>query len=191
MIKRNTIIPSIIGIILILTTIITYLGHFTYLYELTFLSNFGAGIFFIIVAIMNYKNKNIPQIIYLCFTILLLMVFLICIAFITEFNFSGGLLFLHVINPLIVLLYFAYICNMKDVKKVSVLSVLIMPLIYLIFAIIYGNMTENYIYFFLDYKSKGIAFSVAFIFVVALCIVLISYGIYFLNILLHREHKIK
>lgn len=142
-------------------------------------------------AIMNYKNKNVPQIIYLCFTILLLMVFLICIAFITEFNFSGGLIFLHIINPLIVLLYFACICNMKEVKKVSVLSVLIMPLIYLIFAIIYGSITENYIYFFLDYKSKGIAFSVVFVSIVALCIILMSYGIYFFNIQLHKKQKIK
>lgn len=185
--SSKQIVSLIIGIILILTTMITYWRNFDHVYELTFLSNFATGLAFAAMSFM--KENRFSQILCLDFTILLFMVLLVCVTFSNEFGFSGGWLFLHLINPLIVMIYFIVMCDMREIKRVSVLTVLIMPVMYLLFAVIYGKMTGNYIYFFLDYKTEGIMYSVIFILILAVCIMILSYGVYFLNRFIHRKQK--
>lgn len=186
--ELKSIISVIMGLMFIATVVIAYWGNFQYVYELTFLSNALTGLFLLITTVLKRKGKEIPQILYLDFTVLLFMVFLICIAFISEFNFTGAIFFLHVINPLALMAYFLIYNDMNKINKaLSVFTILIMPLTYLIFAVIYGSITDNYIYFFLNYKEKGIAYSVIFVLIVAVSLVAIGYGIFFLNRYLHRR----
>lgn len=191
--ELKSIISIILGIMFISTAIAAYWGNFQYIYELTFLSNISAGLFLLITTVLTGKEKAIPQILYLDFAVLLFMVFLICIAYINEFNFTGAIFFLHVINPLALMVYF-FICN--DMNKIGnflrVLTILIMPFAYLVFAVIFGSITDIYIYFFLNYKEKGIAYSITFILIVAVSLVAIGYGIFFINRFLHmRKDKLK
>jgi hypothetical protein len=186
--ELKSIISVILGLMFISTALIAYWGNFQYVYELTFLSNISTGLFLLIMTVLAKKEKEIPQILYLDFAVLLFMVFLICIAFIGEFNFTGAVFFLHIINPLALMIYFFIYSDMNKIHKIfQVLTVLIIPLAYLVFAVIYGNITGNYIYFFLNYKEKGIAYSVIFISVVAVGLIVIGYGIFFFNRYLHRR----
>jgi len=186
--KLESMISVLLGVMFIAMVLIAYWGNFQYAYELTFLSNALTGLFLLTTTVLKRKGKEIPQILYLDFTVLLFMVFLICIAFISEFTFTGAIFFLHVINPLVLMVYFFLYNDMNKISKVSsVLTIIIMPLAYLVFAVIYGRITDNYIYFFLNYKEKGIAYSVIFVCIVAVGLIAIGYGIFFFNRYLHRK----
>lgn len=186
--ELKSIIAVILGLVFISTVLVAYWGDFQHAYELTFLSNTSTGLFLLTTFMLEKKGKALPQILYLDFALLLFMVFLICISFISEFNFNGATFFLHVINPLILMVYFFIFIDMNKINNVMhVLTILIMPITYLVFAVIFGSITGNYIYFFLDYKEKGIAYSVIFILVVAVSLVVIGYGIFFLNRFLHKR----
>ena len=191
--ELKSIISVILGLMFISTAIVGYWGNFQFIYELTFLSNTSTGLFLLIATVLARKGKEIPQILYLDFTVLLFMVFLICIAFINEFNFTGAIFFLHIINPLALMVYF-FIYN--DLTKINnllkVLTILIIPFAYLAFAVTFGNITGDYIYFFLNYKEKGIAYSIIFILIVSIGLVIIGYGIFFLNRFIHmRKDKLE
>lgn len=185
----KSIISVMLGLMFISTAIFAYWGNFQYVYELTFLSNIATGIFLLITAILEKKGKEIPQILYLDFTVLLFMVFLICIAFINEFNFTGAIFFLHIINPLTLIVYFFIFNDLSKINNfLNVLTILIIPFAYLAFAATYGSITGNYIYFFLNYKEKGIAYSIIFILIVAVGLVVIGYGFFFINRFFHMKN---
>ena len=57
-----------------------------------------------------------PQILFLDFTILLLIVFGVCMAFVAEFNFEGGFAFLHIVNPLLMFIFYLFLSNQTKVK---------------------------------------------------------------------------
>jgi hypothetical protein len=143
-------------------------------------------------AVLQFGGKEIPKILYLNFTLLLLLVFLVCMAFINEFQFSGAFIFLHILNPVLLAIYYFVFCNMNDIKRATnVLSVMIMPLLYLVFSVVYGQVTGNYIYFFLNVKEKGYLYCTMFILIVALFQIIIGYGVFYLNrfIFLIRERN--
>lgn len=174
------------------TAFLGYWGNFQYIYELTFLSNLATGLFLLITTRLARKGKAIPQILYLDFTLLLFMVFLICIAFINEFNFTGAIFFLHIVNPLMLIGYLFIFIDLSTINNfLHVLTVMIIPFAYLMFAVIYGSITGNYIYFFLNYKEKGIVYSLTFILIVSICLVAIGYAFFFINRLFHmRKNKL-
>ena len=61
--------------------------------------------------------------------ILLFLVMMVCTAFTNEFKFNGMFLFLHMLNPVFMILYYFLFCDMNRVQKSSqVLSVMIVPL---------------------------------------------------------------
>jgi hypothetical protein len=143
-------------------------------------------------AVLQFRGKEISLILYLNFTLLLLLVFLVCMAFINEFQFSGAFIFLHILNPVLLAIYYFVFCNMNDIKRATnVLSVMIMPLLYLVFSVVYGQVTGNYIYFFLNVKEKGYLYCTMFILIVALFQIIIGYGVFYLNrfIFLIRERN--
>ena len=184
------IITVVLSLLFISTVLYGYWGQFEYMYELTFLSNLITGIFLLVVAVLQFKGKKVPQILYLNFTTILLLVFIVCMAFINDFKFSGAFIFLHVLNPIFLLVYYFVFCNMNDTKRViSVLSVTIMPLLYLIFAVVYGQVTGNYIYFFLNVEEKGYLYCSIFILIVALFQLIIGYGGFYLNRLIFMKRR--
>lgn len=176
----------VIGLVLIVTSLFTYREHLAETYELTFLSSFAVGIFFVVSGILLSLNKSIPQIFYLCATILLLIVFFVCIAFSNQFQMSGGFVFLHIINPILVLAYFLLLSSLTETKVKLVPSVAVIPLLYLVFVLIFGSITGNYIYFFMNYEKVGIGYSVLFISGILAGIFVFGFVLYFLNRLIQR-----
>ena len=171
----------IIAFILIFTSLFTYRNHLAETYELTFLSSFAVGIFLIVSGILLLLNKSIPQILYLCATILLLIVFFVCIFFSNQFQMSGGFAFLHIVNPLLVLAYYFIFCDLTKTTVKLVPTVATIPILYLIFVLIFGSITGNYIYFFLNYESVGAWYSILFILGILAGIFALGYALYYLN----------
>lgn len=131
--------------VFVFSTIYSYANNFKYTYELTFLSNFSTGLFLLTVGILWLLNKPVPQFLFLDFTILLLIVFGVSLAFAAEFNFAGGFAFLHIVNPLLMLAFYLFLSNQTNVKWQFLFTILAMPIIYIIFALIFGATTGKYI----------------------------------------------
>src|SRR5574344_531302 len=94
------------GLLFITTALITYIPLFVENFgpeiELTLISNLFAGILFFCGGVYGItKKKEFPQVVYMDSVVLLQLVFLICMAFIGEFNFSGAFVFLHIVNPIL------------------------------------------------------------------------------------------
>lgn len=171
----------LIAIVLILSSLLTYREHLAETYELTFLSSFTVGIFYLICGVLLLLNKHVPQIFYLCATILLLIVFFVCIAFSNQFQMNGGFAFLHIVNPLLVLVYYLFLCDQTKTKIKFVPLVAVIPLLYLAFVLIFGSVTGNYIYFFMNYDRVGIRYSVLFILGILAGIFVFGFALYYLN----------
>lgn len=139
------------------------------------------------VGILWLCNKSVPQFLFLDFTILLLIVFGVCMAFVAEFNFEGGFAFLHIVNPLLMFVFYLFLSDQTKVKWQFLFTVLVMPLLYLIFALIFGATTGNYIYFFLDYTEYGVGYTILFILGIAVGLVAVGTGLYFLNRRIHKH----
>lgn len=179
----------IIAFLLIFTALFTYRGHYAESYELTFLSSFAVGIFFAVTGTLSIFNKNVGQILYLCATILLLIVFFVCIAFSDQFKMSGGFVFLHIVNPLTVLAYYLLLNDLSDTPVKLVPTVAAIPLLYLVFVLIFGSITGNYIYFFMNYNNVGVWYSVLFIVCILAGIFAIGFALYYLNRLIRKYIK--
>lgn len=173
--------------LLFLTTVLySYWEYMSSFYYMTFLGNFLTGIFLFIVGILWIFNKNIPQFLILCFTVLMALVFGVTMAT-QDFYFSDGYLFLHVINPLLMVIFYLLISNQLSVKWYFVFTACAMPLAYMIFAFIFGAHTGDYIYYYLDYKKFGTGNTTLFILGIAVGLVAASIGLYYLNRLIHKR----
>ncbi len=176
----------VIAFVFVFTSLFTYREHLAETYELTFLSSFIAGIFFLVSGILLLFNKRMPQILYLCATILLLIVFFVCIAFSNRFQMRGGFAFLHIVNPLLVLSYYLFLCDLSKTTLKLVPTVAAIPLLYLAFVLIFGSVTGNYIYFFMNYEKVGIWYSVLFILGILAGIFAFGFALYYFNRLIQK-----
>ncbi|MDE7107140.1 MAG: Pr6Pr family membrane protein, partial [Clostridiales bacterium] len=168
-----------LAILFLVTSIYTYwnANGMKYFYEMSFLGNFITGIFLIVVGIIQICNKQVPQYLILCFTILMLLILGVEIV-VQDFWFSDGWGFVHFVNPLLMFIFYLFISNQTNVKLYFALTTLAMPLAYMIFAFIFGMCTGDYVYDFLDYKEFGTGNTVLFIFGVAVGLTSISIGLY-------------
>lgn len=179
---------AVLAILFISTAVYCYWGAASHIYELTFLSNFSAGLFLMSTAVCEIHKRKVPEILYLDFTMLLLLVFLVCAAFRHQFDFNGMFLFLHMLNPIFLLIYYFLFCNMNLVRQSrEVLSVILMPLFYLIFAVIYGQSTGNFIYFFLDVRTNGSLYCISVVLMLTVIQIVIGYALFYLNKLIYRQ----
>ncbi len=177
-----------LAILLLITSIYTYWNAncMKYFYELSFLGNFITGIFLLVVGLIEIFNKQVPQYLILCFTIIMLLIFGVEIA-VQDFYFRDGWGFIHFINPSIMFIYYLFISNQTRVKWYFIFTTVAMPIVYVIFAFIFGTCTGDYIYYYLDYNEFGIGNTLLFIFGIAVGLIAISIGLYYLNRLIHKH----
>ncbi len=95
-------------------------------------------------------------------------------------GFDGSYLFLHLINPLLSMIYTLFLtkqeCKLRFVPLVSI------PLaVYYLFSQIYGIITEDFIHSFFDPIQMGAGIMVAIVIGGALGSIVIAYVFYFLN----------
>lgn len=178
-----------VGLLLVVSAMALYWQYLRFMYELTFLSNFCAGLFFLIAGVCTWMGKRTPQILYLCFAVLLFLVMAVCLVFSGDFSFTGAFLFLHLIDPLAVLAYFFLAADMGSVPGRLLPTALLMPMAYLAFALIFGAKTKNYIYFFLDYNQVGIGYTLGFILIAGGALLLVSWVFWRVNRLLGRVRE--
>ncbi len=147
-------IKIVLGIFFIVAVIYSYYEIPQYLVEGTCVSNTLGGVLLIIDGILGFKNKRVPMLIWQMEIGFIMTVYLLCAILtgfrIHSFNFEGGFMFLHSINPLILLAIFLFslrldISNGKEVLRRSFIApVLIMA--YLLFDLIRHQITGEFVY---------------------------------------------
>lgn len=146
--------------------------------ELTFISNFFSGIFYIIGGILILAKVKIPQLLFLMPSTLLIIVMLGSIIF--QQGFEGSFLSLHLLNPILSITYTLFLT--KQECKLRFIPLTLIPIaIYYLFSQIHGIITEDFIHSFLDPNYMGAGIMVAIVIGGALGSIAIAYGFYFLN----------
>lgn len=169
----------------LLSSLIDYGPTFEKVYQLTFLSSLITGIFLLVAGILLLLNKNIPQILFLDFAILLLLVFVVSL--VMKYSFTGGKLFLHGLNPALMLAYYFVFSNQSKTSWKLVFTVLVIPAVYMVFALIFGSITGNYIYAFLNFNTFGVSKSLIFIGAILVGLNALGFGFYYLNRLIYKS----
>lgn len=184
-----------IGIMMLVAAGIAYLpGIMTnglYEFELTFLSNVLTGLIFITGGIIGFmRNKELPQIYYLNTSVLLVLVFLTCVVFHKEMNFSGAYFFLHVINPILAMIVFLiFTANGRPLKRIEIISTLFFPVIYLVYAITYGLLSGHWLYGFINIDDKGILFVLIVCVIMAVGIIIVSLLLYGISQIIYKKMR--
>lgn len=114
-------VELIIGTIMLASALYTYIPQPQYIHELTFLSNMaGAVLFLSDYALKKAKQKKLPHVLYLAETVTISVVFLISVvgtvSGLAHFNFRGGMFFCHVINPVLVVLYYVFFRGERELR---------------------------------------------------------------------------
>ena len=181
-----------LAILFIFTSLYCYRERVDRIYELTFLSNFFAGLFLLGTAAALIFERKVPNILYLDVTMLLALVLFVCTAFHDVFDFKGMFLFLHMLNPSFMAIYYFIFCDMNEsAESSSVLSIFFMPGAYLVFAAVFGKVTGNYIYFFLNAESHGYMYCMMFVFLLTVIFLMLGYALFYVNRILFRIRKNK
>ena len=95
-------------------------------------------------------------------------------------GFYGSYLFLHLITPLLSMIYTLFLT--KQECKLRFVPIASIPLaVYYLFSQIYGIITGDFIHSFLDPNQMGTRIMIAVVIGGALCAIAIAYMCYFIN----------
>ncbi len=142
-----------VGAYFIASVFYAYMGDFNYLYELTSISNLFYGIVLIVCGIFGLCKKQLNMIVNLMALVCITYVYstVLLVAFnIAHFNFDGGFMLLHGVNPLIALGFFLftekYEFNGKKQLRMRVFLAPTLFMTYLLFDLIFFFCNGKFIY---------------------------------------------
>lgn len=150
---RLNIAQICLGAYFIASVFYAYYGSYEYLYELTALSNLLYGVIFIVGGILGLCKKSLNVIVNLMALVCLMCVYstVFMVAFnISQFNFDGGFMLLHGVNPLIALAFFLFgaKCDFNG-KKQLLTRIFLAPTLfmsYLLFDLIFYFFSGEFVY---------------------------------------------
>ncbi|MDR0299284.1 MAG: hypothetical protein LBI13_04290 [Streptococcaceae bacterium] len=139
--KKAAILSILFGSWLLLIALISYGFQIIGNWELTFWSNLCAGALLLIAGIYELKyHRKLPRFLYFDAMLLLMLVFIFVMAFASQMNFAGSFLFLHIINPILMFLFWLLFIDHRQDKGIkSICSGLVLPLIYVVIVELFKN----------------------------------------------------
>lgn len=133
--KLGNVSALLIGILYIATTVWGYYAAFPtreyiHLSEWCCVSGIAGGIFYIFSFFyQQHKGKKVNTVFFLDFTVVLELIFIATL--ILRLNLDGAFWFLHVINPVLVLVHFLLFCNCREITHRKLLfTSIIFPVCY-------------------------------------------------------------
>lgn len=191
--KVVAIFKIVFGILMPIMVFIGYLPEPELLVEFTCISNAVTGILLITDGILNLKDKKLPVRIYGNICVGLFVVFAISMGSLTgayRINFKGAFFFLHVISPIVLMLFYILFCD--DSKGKAIFKMLLNPIFlmaYFLFDFILGKNRGYFVYGF--FEADGFGIGSALIFGVIVYVLLFASGGVFLllNGIFHRKKK--
>ena len=178
----KAVVAGLLATEIYVTIIAHYLRMFDRAFEMTFLSNFiGATVLAVAAVRLAVTGKDIPKVLYLDITVLLLVVLGICATFAPTATMVSTGLFLHLINPLFVAAFYFGLCDGRGIDRLGVASTVIFPALYFLFMIIFGRVTGGYVYIYFDPNRFGAAELIGIGFLAASITLVVAYGVAGLN----------
>lgn len=186
--KTKAAVAALLSIQIYATVILHYIGMFDRAFEMTFLSNVLTATLLAVAAVKSIATgRDIPPVLYLDVTVLLLVVLGICATFAPTATFVSTGVFLHLINPLAVAAFYLAFCAGRGISRAGVASTIVFPAMYYLFMIIYGRVTGGYVYVYFDPNGFDAAQLLGIGFAAAAIVLGVSYGILFLNGALRKK----
>lgn len=146
-----------IGVFILVGVIWGYAGSPRSFKEYTFLSNLIEGLVLVVAAVLPLvTGRQLPTWLDLALVIMALIMLGIVVTNYHIFNFAGAFLLLHVINPVLVFSHWLVVTEKGRIgPPARVLTVAVAPLCYIVFLLIHGQVTGDYIYSIFDVATLG------------------------------------
>ena len=180
---------AVIAVMCIATAFWGYGFHFNAWGEYCFISNMSVGILFFISVIASIKKGAfLSDVFYFNSMIALLLIFIATVSI--GLNLEGAFWFLHIINPVIVILYWFVFCrHKKNVSGNKVFTILIFPIAYYVFTMILFAFTGQSPFPISIVTDLGGIWPLIFPFIMVPVLLGLGYGLHFLNRLIYPGKK--
>lgn len=187
--KIRKYIDLAISILFILSVILGYYKHLSHMSEYCFISGLLVGITFIISYLYQQKcEKPLNACIYLACVVDIFVIFIATVSI--GLNLDGAFWFIHIINPIILMIYWFVFCDQRIMNWKGSLSVVVFPLLYMLFAYVLFKISGSCPFpaslIFMDYTGF---IPVAILVVLAIILWVLGYILHMLNKLIRRNKK--
>ena len=178
----------ILGFVFLTATILGYYKEPINMSEYCFISGMTVGL--ILIASFFYslaKKRFFPEWIYADCMITVFVIFLATI--ILRLNLDGAFVVIHIVNPILLFLYWAIFCNHNRIKKhLLIATCLVFPLVYLMIAKIVQLATGNCPFpAVLIFEGNPLHLVIVYIVAVCLIFLLLSFILHFINRAIHKK----
>ena len=149
--KKRILFELTIGLLMLVSALYTYIPEPEYMHELTFISNMAGAVIFLADGLYRMiRHKQLPKELYFIEAVTIGIVFLVSVGCtasgMAHFNFSGGMVFLHVINPILVIGFYLFEKGEREdrIKTVAVTPLFVIA--YLLFDYIRFLLVGSFVY---------------------------------------------
>lgn len=149
--------------------------------EYCFISGILSGIIFFVSFLRQQKHgKLLNPCVYLACFVDIFIIFIATVAI--GLNLEGAFWFIHIINPLLLAVYWFVFCNQKAMSWKGTFSVITFPLLYMLFAFILYKLSGSCPFpaslIFMDYSG---IIPIIILIVLAAVLWLLGYTLHMLN----------
>ncbi|MDE6200754.1 MAG: hypothetical protein K2M47_02580 [Clostridiales bacterium] len=146
-IKRKAFANIVLSFLFLGTVIVRYIGCWDKCVEMTFMSNAATGVVLLIggVYALIFK-RDIPHFLYLDCAVLMSSVVIACSIFEPTFLVVGFAIIPHLVNPIVIFVYYLKFCNGRNCKVPHVLTALVFPTAYYVFMVLFGVLGSHAVY---------------------------------------------
>lgn len=176
-----------LSILFILSVILGYYKDVSHMTEYCFVSGLLVGITFFASYLHQQKHdKPLNACIYLACMVDIFIIFIATVAI--GLNLDGAFWFIHIINPIILVIYWFVFCDQRIMNWKGTLSVVLFPLLYMMFAFVLFKISGSCPFpaslIFMDYSGF-----IPLVILVVLAIILwvLGYILHMLNKLIRRN----
>ena len=135
MIKIRKYIDLALSLLFVLSVILGYYKDISHMSEYCFISGLLVGItFFISYLHQQTHGKPLNFCIYLACLVDIFIIFIATVSI--GLNLDGAFWFIHIINPIILLIYWFVFCDQRKMNLKGTFSVVLFPLLYMLFAFV-------------------------------------------------------
>ncbi len=185
--KIRKYIDLALSILFILSVILGYYKDFSHMSEYCFISGLLVGItFFISYLHQQKREKPLNVCIYLACMVDIFVIFIATVSI--GLNLDGAFWFIHIINPIILMIYWFVFCDQRIMNWKGSLSVVVFPLLYMLFAYVLFKISGSCPFpaslIFMDYTGF---IPVAILVVLAIILWVLGYILHMLNKLIRRN----
>lgn len=176
-----------LSILFILSVILGYYKDVSHMSEYCFISGLLVGITFLISYLHQRKHgKPLNACIYLACVVDIFIIFIATVAI--GLNLDGAFWFIHIINPILLVIYWFVFCDQRIMNWKGTLSVVLFPLLYMLFAFVLFKMSGSCPFpaslIFMDYSGLVPLVILA---VLAIILWVLGYILHILNKLVRRN----